>query len=212
MSSNLDPSSIIHKVKLPAIELEKFAGDIENWARFWEQFHSSVDNNPFLTNIDKHVYLRGYLEGEPKYLVDGIPLTADAYEETRQVLISHYGNIDRIIQAHLDYLEALQPISDETPSALNVLYIECNRRIQALRALGENVDHYGRMLAPKILRALPCNIVRRWIISSRREGIPEGHITKLMEFLNEEVESALITQKIREILLHRIHSPQEPRR
>lgn len=174
------PPSLTHTVKLPAIRMEPFSGDVETWTRFWERFQSSVDSNPSISNIDKHVYLRGYLEEEPKNLVDGIPITADAYEDTKRILHSRYGDKNRIIQAHLDYLEAMKPMLYISPDALNMTYIECNKRIQALRALGENVDNYGRMLAPKILRAFPEDIVRRWIIHSKREKIAESHITKLM--------------------------------
>lgn len=191
------PVPTTYYAKPPPIRLEPFAGDVEKWARFWEQFQSSVDQNPSINVIDKHVFLRGYLEGEPRDSVEGIAITADTYEETKRILIGRYGDKNRIIQAHLDYIEALKPIPHATPYALNVTYIECNRRIQALKALGEKVDDYGRVLAPKLLRAFPDDICRRWIIHAKRERIPEGHITKLMEFLYEEVEGALTTSKIR---------------
>ena len=71
---------------------------------------------------------------------------------------------------------------------MNTTYVECNRRLQALRALGENTDNFGRILAPKILRAFPDHICRRWIIHAKREQLSEGDITKLMAFWNEEVE------------------------
>ncbi|KAJ4440621.1 hypothetical protein ANN_08767 [Periplaneta americana] len=74
--------------------------------------------------------------------------------------------------------------------------VECNRRLQALRVLGENIDNYVRILAPKILRAFPEYICRRWIIFAKREQLSEGHITRLKEFLNDEVESALTTKKL----------------
>jgi transcription termination factor NusB len=57
---------VTHSVKLPAIKLEPFAGNVENWSRFWEQFRSSIDEDASLSPINKHVFLRGYLEGEPK--------------------------------------------------------------------------------------------------------------------------------------------------
>ena len=171
------PTPVSHCVKLPAIKLDPFTGDVEKWSRFWEQFQSSVDTNPSLKTIDKHVFLRG----EPMDLVEGTAVKGNAYEETKRILISRYGGKNRIIQAHLDYLEALRPIVQVTPEALNVTYIGYNRRIQALRALGENVDDYGRMLAPKLLRAFP-DICRRWTIHAKREKISEGHINSLMEF------------------------------
>jgi hypothetical protein len=41
--------SIAHSVKLSPIKLESFAGDVETWARFWEQFESSIDKDPTLS-------------------------------------------------------------------------------------------------------------------------------------------------------------------
>lgn len=112
-----------------------------------------MDQNPAVSQINKHVFLRGYLEGEPKRLVDGIAVTADTYEETKKILHLKYGDKPRIIQAHLDFLEHLQPVRLATPETPNHTYVACNRRIQALRAVGESTDGYGRILAPKILRA-----------------------------------------------------------
>jgi len=80
---------------------------------------------------------------------------------------------------------------------LNGTFIESHRRIQALRALGEDVNGYGRVLVPKLLRAFPPEILQRWIVHVKWQGLSEGDILKFMEFLGEEVDGALITQKIR---------------
>ena len=184
-------------VRLPPIKLEPFSGDIETWARFWEQFTQSIDKDSSLSTISKHIFLRGYLEEEPNHLVEGIAVIAETYEETKKILEARYGDKNRIIQAHLDYLEDVKPIKYVTPEALNSTYIDCNRRIQALRSLGEDVNRYGRVLAPKILRAFPDDICRRWIVHAKREGISEVDILQLMAFLGEEVDGALTTQKIR---------------
>jgi len=95
--------SVSRSVKLPAIKLEPFKGDVETWSRFCEQFRSSIDEDAFLSTINKHVFLRGYLAGEPKMLVDGIAVTANTYEETKKILLARYGDTSRIIQAHLDF-------------------------------------------------------------------------------------------------------------
>ncbi|GFS84123.1 integrase catalytic domain-containing protein, partial [Nephila pilipes] len=63
-----------------------------------------------------------------------------------------------------------------------------------LNALGENTEAYGRILAPKIIRAFPTEICCRWIIYAKREKLAEGNITRFMQFLAEEVEA----QKIRD--------------
>jgi len=184
-------------VTLPPIKLEPFAGDVETWARFREQFESSINKDPNLSTVNKHVFLRGYLEGEPTMLVDFIAVTASAYDDTNKILHDRYGDKNRIIQAHLNYLEEVTPIRFASAEALNTTYIECNRRIQALLALGEDVKAYGRVLVPKIIRAFPDDICRRWIIKFKREGHSEGDVVMLMEFLGEEVDGALTAQKIR---------------
>jgi len=97
-------------------------------------------------------------------LVDGIAVTANTYEETKKILFARYGDTNRIIQAHLDLLENLPPVTYATPDKLNTNFIECHRRIQALRALGEDVNGYGRVLVPKILRAFPPEFCQRWIV------------------------------------------------
>ncbi|GFR19886.1 DUF1758 domain-containing protein [Trichonephila clavata] len=79
--------------------------------------------SPQNVTIDKHVFLRGYLDAEAKRLVDGISITTDTYTMTKEILKSKYGNKDKIIQAHLDYLENLTPIKDLSLSALNEFFI-----------------------------------------------------------------------------------------
>jgi len=120
---------IAPSIRLPPIKLEPFSGDIETWARFWEQFKQSIDNDSSLPTINKHIFLRGYLEVEPKHLVDGIAVVAETYEETKKILEARYGDKNRIIQAHLDHLEDVKPIKYATPEELNSTYIDCNRRI-----------------------------------------------------------------------------------
>ena len=118
-------------------------------------------------------------------LVDGIAVTVDIY-----------GDQENSAQAHLDFLDGLHPSKSAMSDELNVTFIECHRRIQALRAFGD-VNGYGRVFIPNILRAFPSEICWRWIVHFKRQGLSEGDILKLMEFLGEEVDGALTAQKIR---------------
>jgi hypothetical protein len=129
-------------------------------------------------------------------LEDGIALTANTYKETTKILLSRYGDTNRIMQTQLDFLEILSPTS-ATPDELKTTFIECHCRVQALWALGEDVNDYGRVLVPKILRAFFPELCQRWIVHVKRQGISEGSILKLIQFLNEEVDGVLIAQKIR---------------
>jgi len=102
-------TEVLQKVKLPTIKLEPFAGDIEECFRFWEQFQSSVDQNPAVSRINKHVFLREYLEGEPKRLVDGIAVTADTYEEVKKILHLIYGDRSPLFRQTLTSLITCNP-------------------------------------------------------------------------------------------------------
>ncbi|GBN12603.1 hypothetical protein AVEN_235879-1, partial [Araneus ventricosus] len=196
-SPNAPMTYIQSTVKLPTMKIEPFDGDIEKFHMFFEQFSSAVDLNQRLSTIDRYVYLRGYLKDEPARLVDGISITSETYETVKNILKNRYCDKNRIIQAHLDFLENITPVSNPTPMSLNNIFMECNRRLQALTALGEDINEYGRILTPKILRAFPNDVCRRWIIHAKREKISESDISKLREFLSEEVEGALTTLKIK---------------
>jgi hypothetical protein len=45
------------------------------------------------------------------------------------------------------------------------------------------------------LRAFPADICRRWLIHTKKEGVPENEITKFVEVLNEHLEGASNGQK-----------------
>jgi len=184
---------VTHSVKLPPIKLEPFAGDLETWAQFWEQSESSIDKDPTVSTVNKHVFLRGYLEGKTKMFVVGIAVTSLVYDDTNKIIHDRYGD-NRIIKAQLHYLE-VTPIRFASAEALNTTFIEGNRHIQTLHALGENVKAHGRALAPKILHVFSDDICRRLIIKVKRGGHSED--VKLMEFLGEVVDGALTAQKIR---------------
>ena len=70
-------------------------------------------------------------------LVDGIAVTATTCEQTKRILLGRYGNTNRIMQVHLDFLKGLPSAKSATPDELNIIFIECQRRVQALRALGK---------------------------------------------------------------------------
>ncbi|GFT00580.1 integrase catalytic domain-containing protein [Nephila pilipes] len=141
------------------------------------------------------------MNGEAKRLVDARNITADTYTITKDILKSKYGNKDKIIQTHLDYLENITLIKNSSLSALNELYIDCNGRLRVLDALGKNTQLYGIILAPKLLHAFLHNICRNWVISAKRENLAEGYFTKLLKFLAEEVEGAVAKNIIKDLLV-----------
>jgi len=87
--------------KLPGIKREPFAGNVEAWSWFWEQFRSSNDDDIWHSTNNKKVFLPENFEGEPKMLVNGIAVTANTYEETKIILLARYGDKNRVIRTPL---------------------------------------------------------------------------------------------------------------
>ena len=58
---------VTYSGNIPAMKLEPFAGNVEICSIFWDQFRSSIDEDASLSTINKHVFLHGYLEWEPKF-------------------------------------------------------------------------------------------------------------------------------------------------
>jgi hypothetical protein len=58
-------------------------------------------------------------------------------------------------------------------------------------------NSYGRVLIPKILRGFLPDICQWWIIYVKCQGLSEGDILKLIEFLSEEIDKVLTAQEIR---------------
>jgi hypothetical protein len=79
---------------------------------------------------------------------------------------------------------------------LNNIFIECHLRIQALRALGEDVNGYDTVLIPKILHAFTPDICQWLIVHVKHQGLSAEDILQLMELLSEDVDGALTARKI----------------
>ena len=99
--------TVTQETKLPTIKLQPFSGGTEMRSRFLEQFETSIDNTPSVSNINKEVFLRRYLKSEPEHI--------RWYRSNRRNVRTWKnfqawkGDKNRVIRADLDYLDALQP-------------------------------------------------------------------------------------------------------
>ena len=69
-------------------------------------------------------------------LLDAKAVNANTYEKTKGILLAIYGDTKRITQAHLEFIEDLSPAKSATLDEMNTTFIECHRRVQALRSWG----------------------------------------------------------------------------
>ena len=84
------------KLKLPEIKLPEFHGELKNWSQFWDLFTSLVDKRLDLPVSVKFTYLRNALRGPSARLISGFSITAENYDEAKQLLLDHYQDSKRI--------------------------------------------------------------------------------------------------------------------
>ena len=77
------PSQIV-RPKLPKLVLNKFKGNVTQWASFWDSYKTAVHENPVLSTINN--YLNSLLEGVAARSIQGLSLTADNYNSAVEIL------------------------------------------------------------------------------------------------------------------------------
>jgi len=97
-----NPSTV--RVKLPKLELRKFSGDIHEFQEFWDSFSSAIHENTGLANVDKLKYLKGFLEGQARSVISGLPVTDANYEVAINLIKKRFAKPSVIQHAHINRL------------------------------------------------------------------------------------------------------------
>ena len=79
-------------VKLPKITLKTFSGNPLDWKSFKETFEAAEHNNESITNFEKFMYLKTYLDKSALQAIEGFLLTSENYTEACNLLNDQYGN------------------------------------------------------------------------------------------------------------------------
>lgn len=170
------------------MEIRKFFGDLSNWQSFWSQFESSIHENASLKQSDKLVYLRSFLGGVAERAIQGLSSTDENYENAVQVLRERFGRRDLVINAHMNKLLNMQPVSRSSDvGMLRKLYDACEVQIRSLAALGVASDTYGNLLCPVLMKLVPSDIALE--LSRKRKADEEWKVLDLLNLLRIEVES-----------------------
>ena len=99
-SNQTMPSQVVGP-KLPKLFLNKFKGNVTQWASFWDSYKTAVHENPVLSTIDKFNFLNSLLEGVAARSIQGLSLTSDNYSSAVEILHKRFGRTQQII-CHMD--------------------------------------------------------------------------------------------------------------
>lgn len=145
--------------RLPVIEIPKFSGrDIREWNTFWERFESEVHTDSSLSGATKCTYLLSFLEDRAKDVVRGISPSAVNYDIIIDLLKKHFGNREKIRDAHIKAIETLQPPRNNYESLFK-FYASYTSDVRALESFQfSSAGFEGIYVAKKIMNLLPIDI------------------------------------------------------
>ena len=181
---NSDNLRVETEVKLPKLILKTFDGDILKWKQFEEMYEAAIHNNNRIANVQKFLYLLGYLEKAPKEAIENFPLTNENYIQAWQLLNERYGNPQLIISTHMNNLIKLDKVNGANVKDLRALYDKIESNLRALKSIGIQQEQVGPLLIPIVLEKLP-NVVRLQI--SRKLGKENWSIDDFLTCINTEI-------------------------
>uniref|UniRef100_A0A8D8Q0I4 CCHC-type domain-containing protein n=1 Tax=Cacopsylla melanoneura TaxID=428564 RepID=A0A8D8Q0I4_9HEMI len=169
-------------VKLPPIELPSFRGDSDQWLPFKDTFCALVQDNDFLTDVQKLHYLKSSLKGEALGLVGSLSSSGQNYKIAWTLLRDHYENKRLIINDHLKAIFEVPVVGTQDFKGFSMLANEVRKNLKAIEALEISVEGWDPLLLYIISNKLDRDTQREWetSISSNKE-MPL--VTELLDFL-----------------------------
>ncbi|XP_068750844.1 uncharacterized protein [Montipora capricornis] len=175
------------KMKLPKTDLRKFSGDVLDWPEFWDIFRVVVHDNIDIPPVQKFVYLKSLLTGEAAGYIANYKTEEANYELAVERLQSRYGKDDVQRNRLMTKLADMKPI-DQSNKAMRDTVDELCATVRALQVQGVTPDQYGALLMPLIELKLPKDWRLEWARQKTTVGKDTVNFSKLLEFLEQELE------------------------
>ena len=145
-SSTHIPDNPRGATRLPRIVIPSFSGQREDWKSFRDLFRSLIHEDSSLSNVDKLYYLKTHVQGDARFAIDDLPVTAANYATAWNNLEARYDHRRLLVQDHLKALKTLRPLKEESSANLQHLLDELKRHRNQLRILGRPVDSWDDWL------------------------------------------------------------------
>jgi hypothetical protein len=128
----LDADRNAEKIRLPAVNIPRFSGDIAQWPTFWEAFYAVVGRRKDVPNFQKLLTLRKSLDGDAAQELEGYALDENTYMDQVERLKTRFGDrrllVGSIIRKILfkpqcNRIEKAGPLIDFISAQLRILQI-----------------------------------------------------------------------------------------
>lgn len=164
------------KVKLPEINIPTFSGNISKWESFFQLFSALIIDSKDLTNIERFIYLKTFLQGEPLKLIETLNLTHDNFQIALDILIDRYQNQFATINFLINALIDLPNLTKCTSTSLRDFITSIKRNLDSLKNLKCPVEHWDLLLL---------NILERKLDFGTRKGFESERNLKKLPTLDE---------------------------
>ena len=127
-------------VKLPELEIPVFDGDKMKWREFWDFFKVTVDQNKWLSEIERFCYLKSKLTGDASQAISGLVMSNENYRIAKTLLIERFEDTQLVIHRHYTDLISLTPATNSS-KGLRIVYDKIESNLRSLEALQQDVNH-----------------------------------------------------------------------
>ncbi|XP_072380663.1 uncharacterized protein [Diabrotica undecimpunctata] len=133
IAKNISPVA----VRLPEFSIQPFSGKITEWDSFFQIFEVTILQNVSLSDIQKLMYLKSYVRGEPAKLISNFPVIAENLQLALDILIERYGNKHILTKTlFLELLDVKTLPHNANHVQLRELYAHVSNKLKALDNLG----------------------------------------------------------------------------
>ncbi|XP_018361212.1 PREDICTED: uncharacterized protein LOC108759963 [Trachymyrmex cornetzi] len=181
-------------LKLSQVSMPTFSGKFDEWISFRNMFHSMIEQNATLPDVQKMQYLLSSLKGEAFDVISFLEASAENYKEAWQMLKSRYDDPGLIIENHVKALFDLPTMSKDNHSTLRKLLDTILKHIRALTALRRPTDYWDDLLIHMVTSKLDQSTYREWETTIERGKIPD--FEQLINFLNQQCRALEATSRL----------------
>lgn len=174
--------------KLPKLHITPFDGNVMKWQSFWDAFKSAIHDNSSLTAIDKFNYLRSFLQGKARNVIEGLDLTSTNYEHAIELLGQRFGKKSVVLSTRYSKLNSISPSASST-FCLRKTLDEIRVHLRSLESLDEIIEHTQMVVL--IQSKFPREVLRE--LEIRKEKGETWTVSSLIENLECYISSIEVT-------------------
>ncbi|KAF2886908.1 hypothetical protein ILUMI_19266 [Ignelater luminosus] len=126
--------------KLPPLNLPEYDGSYTDRRHFHDAFVAAVRDNTSYSDVQKFSYLISSLKGNAKQVIQDLPMSDENYKVAWDMVCKRFDNMRIITYSHLNALDELPTLKDETRDGLRKLLDGMQRHLRSLDNLGKSAS------------------------------------------------------------------------